>query len=66
MFVATREILERKSFNNKAIVLDEMRLVEEIIKRKGLRGQTNLRGGHGLCDPPPSVLGCIYGHVYAS
>jgi hypothetical protein len=36
MLVATREILERKSFDNKAIVLDEIRSVEEMINRKGL------------------------------
>jgi hypothetical protein len=41
MSVATHEILKGKSFDNEAIIPDEMKSVEEIIKGNGPRGQKN-------------------------
>jgi hypothetical protein len=42
MFVATYEILEEKSFDNKAIIPYEMKPAEKMIERKEPRGQKNL------------------------
>lgn len=45
MSVATYEILEGKSFDNKAIVPYEMKPAEKMIKGKEPRGQKNLLVG---------------------
>jgi hypothetical protein len=39
MSVATSEILKKKSFDNKTIIPNEMKPIEEMIKENGSRGQ---------------------------